>query len=440
MSKIFHPNVVLFMGAITKGKELMIVTENLPTDLETLFITEKRKVPLFLKLKMLRDAALGMNWLHCSDPMFIHRDLKLSNLLVDNNYKVCVCDFGLTQMKARDVERLEYNPQGSLVYMAPEVFLGKYDEKCDVYSFAIVMWEVITQTPAFSENITLEEMRRFVRAVCDESFRPAIPEEWEESLKQLVISCWAPKPEDRPSFTKIIKDLEQVLVDVALPDQAGRSLWKQHFLSEEEVEWHEFKRVLGGFLTSKPDELQWKCLEAVIIEESSALGQTRKSVVKLQRFGQVCAWFGPLTSFQPPMMEKLRDTIREKWFHGDLTSQEAEERLHAQTQESRTARYLVRFSATELGNFTISVYSSKESRIKHHRVQHIPGQGFFLWQQRYETLKQILDKEKRKLELNKPCPGSRYLKLFPQKKPKKSKKPELQDEYVVPDMSNLKFK
>ena len=55
-----------------------------------------------------------------------------------------VCDFGLTQMKSKDVESLKYDPHGTPLYMAPEVFVGEWDEKCDVYSFGIIMWEILT--------------------------------------------------------------------------------------------------------------------------------------------------------------------------------------------------------------------------------------------------------------------------------------------------------
>ena len=67
-----------------------------------------------------------------------------------------VCDFGLTQMKPKELDSLQYDPHGSPLYMAPEVFVGEYDEKCDVYSFGIIMWETITLQQAYqgiSENL-----------------------------------------------------------------------------------------------------------------------------------------------------------------------------------------------------------------------------------------------------------------------------------------------
>jgi receptor-interacting serine/threonine-protein kinase 4 len=67
----------------------MIVTELLPKgDLEAMLHDKKQMLPIVLRMRMARDAALGMNWLHCSNPIFIHRDLKSSNLLVDSNMNV----------------------------------------------------------------------------------------------------------------------------------------------------------------------------------------------------------------------------------------------------------------------------------------------------------------------------------------------------------------
>jgi serine/threonine protein kinase len=151
----------------------MIVTERLPTDLYTLLIENRNKYDLSLRkrMKMAKEAALGVNWLHSGKNQFIHRDLKLSNLLVTHDFHVRVADFGLTRLKdkkqsedGKEGERermyvcfvflnlplfslslISEAPQGSPAYMAPEVFMGRYDEKCDVYSFGICLWEMLTQ-------------------------------------------------------------------------------------------------------------------------------------------------------------------------------------------------------------------------------------------------------------------------------------------------------
>ncbi|XVE60613.1 hypothetical protein DITRI_Ditri05aG0142200 [Diplodiscus trichospermus] len=103
MKRVRHPNVVLFMGAVTKRPHLSIVTEYLPRGSlyrlihrpaagETL---DQRR-----RLRMALDVAKGINYLHCLNPPIVHWDLKSPNLLVDKNWTVKVCDFGLSRFKA----------------------------------------------------------------------------------------------------------------------------------------------------------------------------------------------------------------------------------------------------------------------------------------------------------------------------------------------------
>lgn len=82
MSANPHPNIVLFMGACTIPGQFKIVTELMHGDLDTLIKRSGLKFSLFEKMRMAKDAALGVNWLHCSNPPIIHRDLKAANLLV----------------------------------------------------------------------------------------------------------------------------------------------------------------------------------------------------------------------------------------------------------------------------------------------------------------------------------------------------------------------
>mmetsp|Transcript_28558 Transcript_28558/g.71798 ORF Transcript_28558/g.71798 Transcript_28558/m.71798 type:complete len:494 (-) Transcript_28558:138-1619(-) len=427
MSKIYHPNVVLFMGACTLGKELMIVTELLPTDLETLLVkSENNNFSSYEKIKMAKDAALGMNWLHCSNPVFIHRDLKLSNLLVDNNKKVCVCDFGLAQMKPRDVRSLEYDPHGSPLYMAPEVFVGDYNEKCDVYSFGIVLWEIYTQKQAFAD--LSDDLPSFIRAVCHNGFRPEIPPDTPPSISQLLQKCWAKDPEERPSFAEIINLLDSIMVDVAINDEAGRQLWKHNFLGKEEVTWDDFKKVIYRYASktdNKVTDIKLKCLEVLLTEQSKKL-MGNKNVVNLEKFGKLLAWFGPLVppkgSNVTPMLSKVHTILRSEWFHGDINNQEAEDRLNGQ----KYGCFLIRFSSVA-GCFTISS-QSKEKRVIHQRIAHVPGEGFHFWNKKYETLQDLIDKEKTKFKFKTPCPGSKYQYLFNTEK----KQPLPQHGYVIP--------
>jgi serine/threonine protein kinase len=100
------------------------------------------QLPFMQRLRMLRSAALGINYLHSLDPTIIHRDIKPSNLLVDETCNVKVADFGFARIKE---ENATMTRCGTPAWTAPEVIRGeKFSEKADLYSFGIVMWEVTT--------------------------------------------------------------------------------------------------------------------------------------------------------------------------------------------------------------------------------------------------------------------------------------------------------
>nr|XP_043632519.1 probable serine/threonine-protein kinase SIS8 isoform X2 [Erigeron canadensis] len=100
MKRVRHPNVVLFMGAVTRAPHLSIITEFLPRgSLYRLIHRPNNLLDIRRRLRIAFDAARGMNYLHNCTPVIVHRDLKSPNLLVDKNWVVKVCDFGLSRMK-----------------------------------------------------------------------------------------------------------------------------------------------------------------------------------------------------------------------------------------------------------------------------------------------------------------------------------------------------
>ncbi|XP_062514040.1 uncharacterized protein LOC134189701 isoform X2 [Corticium candelabrum] len=149
LSKLHHENIVRLLGLCTEPGYVCIVMEYVRKgSVKNLLRTLNISISWLQKLKMIIDAANGMVYLHSRRPPVIHRDLKSSNLLVNNHWRVKVCDFGVakhikdTHALRRGSSRNTRAP-GTLRFTAPEMMADRpiMTSKADVYSFAIVLWE-----------------------------------------------------------------------------------------------------------------------------------------------------------------------------------------------------------------------------------------------------------------------------------------------------------
>lgn len=131
--------------------------------------------------------------------------------------------------------------------MAPEMLLGKpFDEKADIYSFGIIMWQLLTREEPFSE---FSELEPFIKAVAINNYRPPMPPGTNQKLSYLIHRCWHPQPNLRPSFTEIDNAyLQPIIVETAIPDEVGRVLWKNHFLNLDTVNWEQFAMAFYAIL------------------------------------------------------------------------------------------------------------------------------------------------------------------------------------------------
>ncbi|KAF8115331.1 hypothetical protein N665_0029s0166 [Sinapis alba] len=215
MKRLRHPNIVLFMGAVTQPPNLSIVTEYLSRG--SLFrllhksgareqLDERRR------LSMAYDVAKGMNYLHNRNPPIVHRDLKSPNLLVDKKYTVKVCDFGLSRLKASTFLSSK-SAAGTPEWMAPEVLRDEQsNEKSDVYSFGVILWELATlQQPWGNLNPA-----QVVAAVGFKNKRLEIPRNLNPQVAAIIEGCWTNEPWKRPSFATIM-DLLRPLIKSAVP-------------------------------------------------------------------------------------------------------------------------------------------------------------------------------------------------------------------------------
>eukprot|EP00268_Persea_americana_P046749 TRINITY_DN4829_c0_g1_i8.p1 TRINITY_DN4829_c0_g1~~TRINITY_DN4829_c0_g1_i8.p1 ORF type:complete len:1087 (-),score=268.39 TRINITY_DN4829_c0_g1_i8:727-3636(-) len=205
IKRLRHPNVVLFMGAVTRVPNLSLVTEFLPRgSLYRLIHRPNNQLDERKRLKMALDVARGMNYLHNCTPIIVHRDLKSPNLLVDRNWVVKVCDFGLSRMK-HNTFLSSRSTAGTAEWMAPEVLRNEpSDEKCDVYSFGIILWELSTlQQPWGGMN-----PMQVVGAVGFQHRRLDIPDGMDPVIADIIRQCWQTDPKQRPSFAEIMAALK----------------------------------------------------------------------------------------------------------------------------------------------------------------------------------------------------------------------------------------
>ncbi|KAI3909637.1 hypothetical protein MKW98_014054 [Papaver atlanticum] len=183
MKGLRHPNVLLFMGALLR--------RNPPA------LDWKRRVLMPL------DIARGLNYLHCYNPPIVHRDVKSSNLLVDNNWHLKVGDFGLSRLKHATFLTTE-NGNGTPQWMAPEVIRNEpADEKSDVYSFGVVLWELATGKIPWDGLIPMQ----VIASVGFMDQHIEIPDNTDPKWASLIKTCLHSDPKCRPTFGELLERL-----------------------------------------------------------------------------------------------------------------------------------------------------------------------------------------------------------------------------------------
>ncbi|OXB60362.1 hypothetical protein ASZ78_013155 [Callipepla squamata] len=188
MGQFDHPNIIHLEGVVTKSKPVMIVTEYMENgSLDTFLKKNDGQFTVIQLVGMLRGIASGMKYL--SDMGYVHRDLAARNILINSNL---VCKGGKIPIR----------------WTAPEaIAFRKFTSASDVWSYGIVMWEVMS----YGERPYWEMTNQDVIKAVEEGYRLPSPMDCPAALYQLMLDCWQKDRNSRPKFDEIVSMLDKLI-------------------------------------------------------------------------------------------------------------------------------------------------------------------------------------------------------------------------------------
>ncbi|KAL2778614.1 tyrosine-protein kinase Fer isoform b [Daubentonia madagascariensis] len=198
-----HPNIVKLIGVCTQRQPVYIIMELVPGG-DFLSFLRKKKDELKLKqlVKFSIDAAAGMLYLESKN--CIHRDLAARNCLVGENNVLKISDFGMSRQEDGGVYSSSGLKQIPIKWTAPEALnYGRYSSESDVWSFGILLWETFSLGVCPYPGMTNQQAREQV----ERGYRMSAPQHCPEDISKIMMKCWDYKPENRPTFGELQKEL-----------------------------------------------------------------------------------------------------------------------------------------------------------------------------------------------------------------------------------------
>ncbi|KAG7277410.1 hypothetical protein CRUP_033365 [Coryphaenoides rupestris] len=174
-----------------------------------------------VRLRILYEIALGVNFLHNMNPPLLHLDLKTQNILLDAEFHAKIADFGLSKWRQLSMSQSSTSKPGEIVgtiiYMPPEEYKPnknrKPDVKYDMYSYAVIMWEVLSRQIPFKDSNIVQLMLSVLEGARPDTGPACLPADTpgRETLVDLMTCGWTANPDDRPTFLRCVTDLEPML-------------------------------------------------------------------------------------------------------------------------------------------------------------------------------------------------------------------------------------
>ncbi|XP_072887746.1 ephrin type-B receptor 2 isoform X1 [Hemitrygon akajei] len=211
MGQFDHPNVIHLEGVVTKSSPVMIITEFMENgSLDSFLRQNDGQFTVIQLVGMLRGIAAGMKYL--AEMSYVHRDLAARNILVNSNLVCKVSDFGLSRFLEEDTSDPTYTSAlGGKIpirWTAPEAIqYRKFTSASDVWSYGIVMWEVMS----YGERPYWDMTNQDVINAIEQDYRLPPPMDCPTALHQLMLDCWQKDRNNRPKFGQIVNTLDKMI-------------------------------------------------------------------------------------------------------------------------------------------------------------------------------------------------------------------------------------
>uniref|UniRef100_A0A914BWM5 Mitogen-activated protein kinase kinase kinase n=1 Tax=Acrobeloides nanus TaxID=290746 RepID=A0A914BWM5_9BILA len=224
LHELVHPNIIK-LYAVFKGEEIGLILELMEGGSLHKLLHLNKHIKYYAEhvFGWAHQCASAVQYLHGKD--LVHRDLKPSTMLLTNDYiGLKLCGFGT----AAGLKTTMTNNRGTAAWMAPEVFRGKkYDQKCDIFSFGILMWEMLARR----QPITDPDSHAYtILWQVSEGRRPPVIKDCPSALMDLIQLCWDDNPNKRPTIDEVVDIIDVIrkiygnydkpLIDLTTNEQA----------------------------------------------------------------------------------------------------------------------------------------------------------------------------------------------------------------------------
>ncbi|KAF3631017.1 putative HUA2-like protein 1-like [Capsicum annuum] len=225
-----HENLLSLIGYCNEGDEMLLVYDYMPRGSlsDQLFKMERSRSSLSWerRLKIAIGAARGLNFLHTSQYRIIHRDVKSSNILLDENWVSKISDFGLSKMGPgnESATHVSTKVKGTFGYLDPDYFLtNRLTWKTDVYAFGVVLFEVLSGRPAVNMRLPEEQhglvawakqciKEGEISKLIDQNLAWSISSTSLQAFIGISAKCFDCRPHERPVMSEVVKSLELALL------------------------------------------------------------------------------------------------------------------------------------------------------------------------------------------------------------------------------------